>query len=187
MSASKALLVAAVAVAGIASGAATAQTNIKIGVISVARLVEQSPQLESVQKKLEEEFGPRQRDITAMQTRLRGQQETFTKDAPVMGEEERLTLERQIRDGQRELQRTENEYLEDLNLRRNEELGKLQRDVLLKAQEYARAQKFDLLLADQSVIFGSTAVDVTEAVLQMLRPGGAAAPAAPATPPARGR
>jgi outer membrane protein len=180
MIASKVWLVTAVAAAALATSAATAQTNIKIGVISVARLVEQSPQLESVQKKLEEEFGPRQRDITAMQTRLRGQQETFQRDAPVMGEEERLTLERQIRDGQRELQRTENEYLEDLNLRRNEELGKLQREVLQKAQEYARAQKFDLLLADQSVIFGSTAVDVTEAVLAILKPSGAA----PAAPPA---
>ena len=99
-----------------------------------------------------------------------------------MGEAERLNLERQIRDAQRELQRTENEYLEDLNLRRNEELGTLQREVLQKAQEYARAQKFDLLLADQSVIFGSTAVDVTEAVLAILKPAGAAPPA-----PARGR
>jgi outer membrane protein len=191
---SKVWLLAAFALAGIASSAATAQTNLKIGVISVARLVEQSPQLESVQKKLEDEFGPRQRDITAMQTKLRTQQETFQRDAPVMGEAERLNLERQIRDAQRELERTQNVYLEDLNLRRNEELGTLQREVLQKAQEYARAQKFDLLLADQSVIFGSTAVDVTEAVLAILKPSGSApAPArgsapAPATPPpARGR
>lgn len=194
MIASKVWLLAAFALAGIASSAATAQTNLKIGVISVARLVEQSPQLESVQKKLEDEFGPRQRDITAMQTKLRTQQETFQRDAPVMGEAERLNLERQIRDAQRELERTQNVYLEDLNLRRNEELGTLQREVLQKAQEYARAQKFDLLLADQSVIFGSTAVDVTEAVLAILKPSGSApAPArgsapAPATPPpARGR
>ena len=165
---SKVWLVAAVAVAGIASSAASAQGNLKIGVINVARLVEQSPQLETVQKKLEDEFGPRQRDLAAMQQRLRTQQETFQRDAPVMGEEERLNLERQIRDGQREFQRTENEFVEDFNLRRNEELGKLQREVLQKAQEYARAQKFDLLLADQSVIFASTAVDVTEAVLAVL-------------------
>jgi outer membrane protein len=167
---SKIWLIAAVAVAGVASSAAIAQSNLKIGVINVARLIEQSPQSESVTKKLQDEFGPRQRDITAMQQRLRTQQETFQRDAPVMGEEERLNLERQIRDGQRELQRTENEYLEDLNLRRNEELGKLQREILVQAQEYARAQKFDLLIADQSVIFASTAVDVTEAVLGVLKP-----------------
>jgi outer membrane protein len=173
---SKAWLAAAVAIAGTASSAATAQTNLKIGVISVARLVEQSPQLEATQKKLEEEFGPRQRDLAAMEQKLRTQSETFQRDAPVMGEAERLNLERQIRDGQREFQRTQNELVEDFNLRRNEELGTLQRDVLQKAQEYARAQKFDLLLADQSVIFGSTAVDVTEAVLAILKPAAAARP-----------
>jgi outer membrane protein len=169
---SKVWLIAAVAVAGLASGAASAQGNLKIGVINVARLVEGSPQFQAAQKKLEDEFGPRQRDLAAMQQRLRTQQETFTRDAPVMGEEERLNLERQIRDGQREFQRTENELVEDFNLRRNEELGRLQRDVLVKAQEYARAERFDLLLADQSVVFVSTAVDVTEAVLAVLKPGG---------------
>jgi outer membrane protein len=172
MMGSKIWLAAAIAATAFVSSAATAQTNLKIGVINVARLIEQSPQSESVTKALQDEFGPRQRDITALQQQLRTQQETFQRDAPVMGEEERLNLERQIRDGQRELQRTENEYLEDLNLRRNEELGKLQREVLQKAQEYARAQKFDLLLADQSVIFASTAVDVTEAVLAVLVPAG---------------
>ena len=111
--------------------------------------------------------------MCALQQKLRTQQETFQRDAPVMGEAERLNLERQIRDGQREYQRTENEYLEDLNLRRNEELGNLQREVLLTAQRYAREQKFDLLLADQSVIFAGTAVDVTEAVLAVLKPGSA--------------
>jgi outer membrane protein len=175
MIASKVWLIAAAAGAFIAASAVNAQGNLKVGVVSVARLVEQSPQFGAAQKKLEEEFGPRQRDLAAMQQKLRGQQETFQRDAPVMGEEERLNLERQIRDGTREFQRTENELVEDFNLRRNEELGKLQRDVLLKAQEYARAQKFDLVLADQSVIFQSSAVDITEAVLTFLNP--AAAPA----------
>lgn len=166
---SKIWLATAILVAGLASGAATAQGNLKIGIINVGRLVEQSPQYASVMKKLEDEFGPRQHDITAMQTKLRGQTETFQKDSPVMAEAERLNLERQIRDGQRELERTQNVYLEDLNLRRNEEFDKLQREVLLKANEYARAQKFDLLLANQTVIFASTAVDVTEAVLATLK------------------
>lgn len=167
---SKLWLIVAVAAAAVASGAASAQGNLKIGVVNIARLVEQSPQFAAAQKKLEDEFGPRQRDLQAMEQKLRGQSETFQRDAPVMGEAERLNLERQIRDGQRELQRAQNELVEDFNLRRNEELGTLQRDVLLKAQEYAREEKYDLLLADQSVIFGSTAVDVTAAVLAVLQP-----------------
>lgn len=169
MISSKVWLGAAVAAAVFVSSAAVAQTNLKVGVVNIARLIEQSPQYATVSKKLEDEFGPRQRDLTAMQTRLRSQSETFQKDSPVMAEAERANLERQIRDGQRELQRTENEYLEDLNLRRNEELEQLQREVLTRANEWARAQKFDLLLSNQTIIFASTAVDVTEAVLVALK------------------
>ena len=142
---SKFLLAALLGGAAVGPGIASAQGNLKIGVINVGRLLEQSPQSESVTKKLTDEFAPRQRDIVAMQQKLQQQQETFQRDATVMGEEERLSLERQIRDGQRDLQRQQNEYLEDLNIRRNEEVGKLQREVLAQVQEYARAQKFDLV------------------------------------------
>ena len=178
MMGSKFWLVVALAGTAMASSAVDAQSTLKIGVINVARLIGEAPQSESVNKTLTDEFGPRQRDITASRQKLQTQQDTFQRDAPVMGEEERLNLERQIRDGQRDLQRTENEYLEDLNLRRNEELGKLQNEVLKKAQEYARANQFDLLLADSNVIFTSTAVDVTEAVIALLKPPARPAPAA---------
>jgi len=175
---SKLLPATLLAFATFSCGVANAQTALKIGVINVSRLLEQSPQADSVTKKLQDEFAPRQRDIQAAQTRLQQQQDRFQKDAPVMGEEERLNLERQIRDGQRDLQRTQNEYLEDLNVRRNEEVGKLQRDVLLKVQDYASAQKFDLVLGD--AIYVSKALDITDQVLAVLKgPGAPAAAPAP--------
>jgi outer membrane protein len=182
---SKVWLIAALAAAGIAADAANAQSNLKIGVVSLNRLVEQSAGFQAAQKKLEDEFGPRQRDLQAMQQRLRDQQERFQRDAPVMGEEERTSLERQIRDGQRELQRTNNEIVEDLNLRQQEEMGKLQRDAIEMAQRYARDQKYDLVLAD-GVLFGSAAVDITDAVLKA-GPAPASSAPAPSTPAPSGR
>ncbi|HVY64922.1 MAG TPA: OmpH family outer membrane protein [Gammaproteobacteria bacterium] len=178
MTVAKFLPAVLLAVAAASSGVAHAQGALKIGVINVSRLLEQSPQAEAVTKRLQDEFAPRQRDIQAAQNRLQQQQDRFQKDSAVMGEEERLGLERQIRDGQRDLQRTQNEYLEDLNARRNEEVGKLQRDVLLKVQDFARAQKYDLVLAD--AIYVGTALDITDQVLAVLKgPGGAAAAPAP--------
>ncbi len=177
---SKVWLVAAVVAAGLASVGAEAQGTLKIGVINLGRIVEASPQFAAAQKKLDEEFGPRQRDLQATAQKLRTVQEQLQRDGPVMSEEERSNLERQLRDGQRDLERTNNEVVEDFNLRRNEVIGQLQRDVIGKAQQYAREQKFDLLLADQTVVFASTAVDITDAVIAMLKP--AAAAAAPARP-----
>ncbi len=166
---------------GAVAGTASAQANLKIGVVNVGRLLEQAPQSKVVTDKLQKEFEPRQQTILAARQKLQAQQDTFQKDQAVMGEEERVSLERQIREGQRDLQRNENEYLEDLNARRNEELGKLQREVLQRVQAYASAQKFDLVVAD--AIYFSSAVDITAAVIAALNQPGSAAPApAPAQP-----
>ena len=178
---SKVWLAAAIVAAGLASGA-HAQGNLKIGVINLGRVVEGSPQYAAAKKKIDDEFGPRQRDLEAMATKLRTQQDTLQRDAPVMSEEERANLERSLRDGQRDLERTRNEVVEDFNLRQNEEIGKLQRDIISQAQQYAREQKFDLLLADQTVVFASTAVDITDAVIAVLKPT-ANVPSAPAPRP----
>jgi outer membrane protein len=180
----KVWLIAALAAAGVVSGAAGAQGNLKIGVVSLNRIVEGSPAFQAAQKKLEEEFGPRQRDLAALQQKLRQQQETFQRDAPVMGEAERLTLERQIRDGQRDLQRMNNELVEDFNVRQNEEIGKLQEDAVRRVQQFARDQKYDLVIPAQSLVFGSTGVDITDAVLKAPPPPAASAPAPSGNRPA---
>jgi outer membrane protein len=155
------------AVALCAAGAASAQGNLKIGVINVGKLLENAPQSKVVSDKLQKEFEPRQAAIVAKRQKLQAAQESFQKDQAVMGEEERLNLERQIQNTQRDLQRDENEYLEDLNARRNEELGRLQREVLQRVQAYASAQKYDLVLAD--AIYVSGAVDITQAVITALQ------------------
>jgi outer membrane protein len=165
----KLLTAIALAVVATTSTSVQAQSNLKIGVINVGRLLEQAPQSKAVTDKLQDEFAARQRDIVAMRNKLQQQTETFQRDQQVMGEAERVNLERQIRDGQRELQRTENEYVEDLNIRRNEEVGKLQREVLQRVQQYASAQKYDLIVAD--AIYFSNAVDITADVLKALEQG----------------
>jgi outer membrane protein len=153
--------------------AAQAQTtDLKVGVINVARLLEQAPQAQVAMNALQDEFAPRQRQIVALQRDLQQKQETLQRDSAVMGEEERLNMERQIREDQRNLTREQNEYVEDLNIRRNEELGRLQRSLLQEVQAYARSARYDLVVAD--VLYYSAAVDITAEVLEALAasPGG---------------
>jgi len=163
------LLSVAALVGGLPSGAAYAQI-LKIGVVNVVRLLEESPQSQAVNTALQDEFAPRQRELVAQERALQEKQETFRRDAPVMGEEERLRLEREIRDGQRDLQRAQNEFLEDANIRRNEEVGKLQRTLLQHVQQYAREEGYDLVVAD--ALYFSEDIDITSQVLDSLRRAG---------------
>jgi len=160
--------------AALALGAAEAQTNsVKIGVVNMTALIEQAPQTQALMAKLRDEFAPRERDMNALQQTLQTKTETYQRDSSVMGPEERANLEREIRDGQRDWERTRDQLTEDFNVRRNEALAELQRTIVGRVQEYARTGGFDLVLYE--AVYASDAINITAAVLATLQPAPAPA------------
>ena len=141
--------------------------EVKIGVVNVPVLMDQAPQARVAMAALEEEFQPRQRSILAKQTEFKELSDRVQRDIAVMGETERRNAEKELRDLQREVTRLQTEFQEDLNLRRNEELGSLQRSLLKEVQDYAQAAGFDLVVGD-GVLYASTAVNITENVLRAM-------------------
>ena len=146
--------------------AANAQ-EVKIGVVNIAQLLDQAPQARVAMEALDEEFQPRQREIIARQTEFQELSEKVQRDLAVMGETERRNAEKDLRDLQREVTRLQNEFREDLNLRRNEELGNLQRSLLKEVQDYAQSSGYDLVVGD-GVLFASSAVNITENILRAM-------------------
>ena len=151
---------------------------LKIGFVNFGRLLEESPQAKVAQQALEGEFLPRQRDVAAQQKSLQEKREKLTKEAAVMSEADRLRTEREVRDLELNVQRRYNELQEDLNMRRNEEVGKMQRALLQEVQAYARANGFQLIVSE-GVLFAAEGVDITPQVVAAIK---SKAPAA-ATPP----
>ena len=162
----------------LAATAAEAQA-IKIGVVNFGRLLEESPQAKAAQQALDNEFLPRQRDVAAQQKTLQEKREKLQKEAAVMSEADRVRTEREVRDLELNVNRRFNELQEDLNLRRNEEVGKMQRALLQEVQAYARTNGFQLIVSD-GVLYAADGLDITPQVVAAIK---AKAPAAPATPP----
>jgi outer membrane protein len=165
---------------------AFAQAQLKIAVVNVPRLLEEAPQAKTAMQAMQDEFAPRQREMAAQQKDLKAKEEKLQRDGAVMAENERRNAEKDLREGQRDLARKQNEYVEDLNVRRNEELGKLQRSLLQEVQTFARASGYDLVVGD-GVLFVNESLDITPQVLSALqarfKTGGGAVK--PATPPAK--
>jgi outer membrane protein len=153
-----------IVLAGAFSFPAAAQ-ELRVGVVNIQALMEQAPQTKSAMDALQEEFAPRQREFVAKQKEFEDLQAKAQKDFAVMGETERSNAEKELRDLQREVTRLQNEFREDLNLRQNEELGKLQRSLLKEVQDYAQAEGYDLVVGD-GVLYASSAVNITNSVLQ---------------------
>ncbi len=156
----------AVTLISIFSGVAVAQ-QMKIGVVNVPVLMERAPQAKVAMEALQEEFAPRQRVIAAKQTEFEELTEKVRRDYDVMGETERRNAEKDLRELQREVTRLQTEFREDLNLRRNEELGELQRSLLKEVQDYAQTTNYDLVVGD-GVLYASAAVNITELVLRAM-------------------
>ena len=140
----------------------------KLGFVNTARILKEAPQADKARKKLEFEFAPRDKKIVAMQKKLKTLEDQLAKDAAVMSESARKKLERQIISDKRDIKRSKEEFTEDLNIRRNEELNKLQKLVYDTIVALAKEQKYDLILGD-SVLFASKRIDVTDQVLTRLK------------------
>jgi outer membrane protein len=179
-----------------ALSASPAWAELKIGVVDYGRLVEESPQAKSALDSIRTEFTPRQRDLQNQQASLKAKEDRLQKDGATMSQDQRTNAEKDLRDGYRELQRKQSEVQDDFNARRNEEMSRLQKTLIEQVRIYAKAQNFDLVIAD-GVIYTTPTIDITPAILAQLQanPGAfaashpkAAAPApapTPAKPPGK--
>jgi len=152
---------------GLSLAANASFADLKIGFVNIPAVLEKAPQAEKAKKRLEMEFSPRDKQLLAQQKEIQSKEERMTRDGTVMSESERNNLEKEILNKKRDAKRSQQEFSEDFNARRNEELGKLQSRIVEAIRLIAKDQNFDLLLTD-GVIYASEQIDVTAQVQQKL-------------------
>lgn len=140
--------------------------DIKIGFIDAERINRESAPAEEASKRLEKEFAPRVQELQRREAQLKSLQGQLEKDAPVLPESERIKREQDLQRQIVELQRMQREYREDLNLRRNQELGALLERANRIIRQIAESEKYDLIL--QEVVYRNPRIDITDKVLKAL-------------------
>lgn len=153
--------------AAIFSAASAFAADVRIAFVNTNKVLEQAPQAESARTLLQNEFSSRDARLVAQQKKLRSQEERLAHDG-TMNNEERHRLERDVVAQQRELKRARDEFTEDLNIRRNEEFARLQREVASVIVQVAKELDYDLVL-ESGVVYASDRVDITPQVLARLK------------------
>src|SRR5215470_3488627 len=142
-------------------------SEVKIGFINSERLFREAAPAKRAQQKLEKEFAARDAEIQKLSKQVRDLQTLLEKDGVTMAEAERRNRERDLANLSRDLQRTQREFREDLNLRRNEELSSVQERANKVILQIAEAEKFDLIIQDP-VVYASPKIDITDKVIKAL-------------------
>lgn len=139
----------------------------RLAVVNVSKALEESPQAIAANKRLEIEFAPRNKVLLNMRKSLRSYEDRLAKQGMQMSDVQLQELERNVRDTKREIRRAQEDYREDLNIRRNEELHKLQKRVKRAIISVASKKNYDIVLGE-GVLYSSARVDITKDILKVL-------------------
>lgn len=140
--------------------------ELKIGFVNTDRVFkEAAPALRS-QKKLQEEFAPRDQEIKAVNAQATEVKAKLEKDGLTMAESEKRAFESELARLSREIQRLQREFREELNLRKQEELKVILRIANEEIDKIAAEEKYDLIL--QEAVYRSDRLDITDKVIKAL-------------------
>jgi len=162
---SVARFVAVGALTGLLAWSAAAQ-DFRIGFVSTDRLFRESNMAKAAQVKLEQEFARRERELQSIGTQLKTASEKFEREAPTLPESQRVARQRQLVEQDRDFQRKQREFQEDLNLRKNEELQQVLERANRVIRQVAETEKYDLII--QEAVYIHPKHDITDKVLSGL-------------------
>jgi outer membrane protein len=155
-------------VAGFMSVALHVQAlELKVGYVQVDKILQEAPQTAESGKKLEREFSPRSQELDRMAKQIKELETALDKDGLTITEAERRNKERDVQNIKIEFQRKQRELREDINLRKNEELGSLQDRINKAVQSVAKAENYDLVMYS-GVAYAADKIDITDKVLKLL-------------------
>jgi outer membrane protein len=157
-------------VLAILTGVSPVYAETKIGYVNAVELVETAPQGRKALKDLEGEFSGRERELLALRDEVLKLEQSLSKNSLLLKDTEKADKTRQLVDSQRRLKREQRELSEDFNLRRNEELSKLQKIVTEAVIKVAKEQNYDIVF--QQAVWFKPSIDMTQAVLDYLEKNG---------------
>lgn len=154
------------AVALLASSNFPAAAELKIGFVKTDRVFREAAPAVKALKKIEKEFAARDQEIQKLVKQARDMQTLLEKEGMAMSESDRRDKEQELARLNRDLQRVQREFREDLNLRKNEEMAAVLDRAQKVIQQIADTEKFDLIL--QEAVYISPRLDITDKVIKAL-------------------
>ena len=142
--------------------------DIKIGVVSVERILTEAPQVEAVNTSMLEQFGPKRDALQALEKEITKMQENYKRNELVMTEDKLKDLKKEIIGKIQKLKQTEARLSQEVSTVRNQELAVLQQQVKSVIDDIAKEGKYNLILSE-GVAYADDKHDITNEVLDKMK------------------
>lgn len=141
--------------------------EIKIGFVKVDQILKEAPQASQSNKILEAEFKVRTEKLKKEIEQLNNDEKAFKKDSLILSDADKEKKQKKLQQSRIDIQRTERELREDIDLRRRDEINKLQSKITQVIDDLAKSEKYDLILYT-GVAYASDKTNMTPLVLKAL-------------------
>ncbi len=142
--------------------------GVKIGVVSVERILTEAPQVDAVNTSMLERFGPQRDELQKAEKEITKMQENYKRNELVMTEDKLNDLKKQIIMKIQRLKQKEAQLTQEVGTVRNQELAVLQQQVRGIIDDIAKKGKYSLVLSE-GVAFSDPKLDITDKVLERMK------------------
>jgi len=159
-------LVLALVCAGAMAQASAQSSPGRIGFVYTERLMTESKLAKAADAKLQSEFSKRQKQLDDAVQKYKVSREKFDDEAPKLSDVDRTKRTRELLDMEKDVQRMQREYNEDLFQRKNEERAAIAQKAYKLIEQVAEQEHLDVVL--QEAIWTSPRIDITDRILKLL-------------------
>ncbi len=142
--------------------------DLKVGVVSVERILSEAPQVDAVNTSMLERFGPQRDALQSLEKEITKMQENYKRNELVMTEDKLNELKKEIITKIQGLKKKEALLQQEVATVRNQELAVLQQQVRGIIDDISKKGKYSLVLSE-GVAFADEKLDITDKVLDKMK------------------
>lgn len=145
---------------------ASAQERMKIGYIDVQRVIAESQSGKRAKERFQVQVKKAEVDVQKERQDLERLKSDLDKKGPLLKEEERRSMEADLQKRSVILQRTMNDYQQDLRQKESEIMSEILKEVEQIVNEVGKAEKFTLIFERSQIIYSDQGIDITSKVIE---------------------
>jgi len=145
---------------------ASAQERMKIGYIDVQRVIAESQSGKRAKERFQAQVKKAEVDVQKERQDIERLKSDLDKKGPLLKEEERRSMEADLQKRSVILQRTMNDYQQDLRQKESEIMSEILKEVEQIVNEVGKAEKFTLIFERSQIIYSDQGIDITSKVIE---------------------
>lgn len=147
----------------------TANADIKIGVLDLQMVLQQSPQVQAADTKFRKEFGSREQKIKDQAQALQTEVDNLNRNAAVMSTAEQTKAKDKIAKDQDNLQQAQAQFQQDVQTAQGKAMQTILNQIKDVVANLAEQKSYDLVVQKSSLVYSKDQYDMTPQVIRALK------------------